>query len=97
MLASGDNRGKVILYDAECRYYPTQYPSLINLVKHSAEWCDLNHTNDEEIREINRDTRAEANLDTKYMLREHIADCVSRNRGSLYQVEVYKKFIENIG
>ena len=96
VITSGDNRGKVILYDAECRYYPLQYPSLINLVKHGAEWCNFNHSNDEESREINRDIRAEANLDTKYMLKEHIADCVNRKSGSLYQLEIYRNFIENI-
>ncbi len=95
IITSGDNKGKVILYDPECKSYLLQYPNLINLVKHGAEWCKA-YSNYEGSREINRDVRSEATLDTKYMLREHIADCVSKNRGSLYQVEVYKNFIENI-
>jgi SMI1 / KNR4 family (SUKH-1) len=96
IITSGDNKGKVLLYDPECSSYSLQYPNLTNLIKHGAEWCEV-HSNYEESRETNnRDSRVEANLDTKYMLREHITDCVSKNRGSLYQLEVYKKFIENI-
>jgi hypothetical protein len=77
IVTNGENKGKVILYDPECRSYLLRYPNLTSLVKHSAEWCEA-HRNYEENREINRDVRAEANLDTKYMLREHIADCVSK-------------------
>ena len=75
-----------------------QHPNLLNLVKRGAEWCKLAYRNDEESWEVDKDSRIEAQIDTKYMLREHIADCASRkNYGSPPQIEVYKKFIENIG
>jgi SMI1 / KNR4 family (SUKH-1) len=67
VMASGENKGKVILYDAECRYYPLQYLNITNLVKHGAEWCSLAYFNDEQSWEV-RDARQEAELDTKYML-----------------------------
>jgi hypothetical protein len=67
VMASGENKGKVILYDAECRSYSLQYSNLTNLVKHGAEWCELAYLNDEQSWEV-RDGRQEAELDTKYML-----------------------------
>jgi hypothetical protein len=96
VVTSGDNRGKVILYDGEMEHYQLKYPSLTNLVKHGAEWCELAYLNDEQSWEVRGD-RQEAELDTKYMLREYIADCVNRSYGSLYQLEVYKEFLEDIG
>jgi hypothetical protein len=98
IIANGENKGKVMLYDTECREYPLQYPNLLSLVKRGADWCKLAYRNDEESWEVDKDSKIEAQLDTKYMLREHIADCASRrNYGSPSQVEVYKKFLENIG
>jgi SMI1 / KNR4 family (SUKH-1) len=96
VIASGENQRKVMLYDTECRYYPLQYANLTKLVKHGAEWCELAYRNDEESWEVDRDGRTDAKLDTKYMLREHIVDCVNKKYGSLYQLETYKKFIEDI-
>lgn len=96
VIASGENQGKVMLYDTDCRYYPLQYANLTKLVKHGAEWCELAYRNDRESREFDRDVKTEAKLDTKYMLREHIADCANKKYGSLYQLEIYKIFIENI-
>jgi SMI1 / KNR4 family (SUKH-1) len=72
IIASGQNKGKVILYDPECRSYSLQYSNLTNLVKHGAEWCELAYyLNDEESWEV-RDGRQEAELDIKYILRENM-------------------------
>lgn len=94
-IASGENQGKVMLHDTECRYCPLQYANLTKLVKHGAEWCRLASRNDEESWEV-MDGRQEAKLDTKYMLREHIVDCVNKKDGSLDHLEIYRNFIENI-
>jgi SMI1 / KNR4 family (SUKH-1) len=67
VIASGENQGKVMLYDTECRNYPLQYANLTKLVKHGAEWCRLASRNDEESWEV-KDGRQEAKLNIKYML-----------------------------
>jgi SMI1 / KNR4 family (SUKH-1) len=96
VIASGDNKGKVMFYDTECSDYPLQYSSLTNLVKHGVEWCKLAYRNDEQSWEVDKDGKTAANLDTKYMLREHLADYVSNHIGSPHQTQIYKNFLENI-